>query len=230
MGRTISNDLKYWIVLNYEVNHLTMEEIATKQRVSIGLVSKVVHLHQLYGQVTDPFVHHAGCPSFIEHDDLEYLSAILNANPGLYLDEIQDKLATVRNLHVSIATVAHAFQKLDLTCKSTMRAAAQRDEELQTLWEAQMAEYTDPDLFVFLDESVVDQSTAEHLFGRSTISTHCVHRASFVRGIRHSILPALSCNGIIAMHIFEGSVNKERFLAFLRKQVVSASILCYSTL
>jgi hypothetical protein len=72
-----------------------MEEIATKQRVSIGLVSKVVCLHRLYGQVTDPFVHHAGCPSFLEHDDLEYLSAILDANPGLYLDEIQDKLATV---------------------------------------------------------------------------------------------------------------------------------------
>ena len=92
---------------------------------------------------------------------------ILDANPGLYLDEIQDKLATVRNLHVSIATVTCALQKLDLTHKSTTRAAAQRDEELRTLWEAQMAEYTDPDLFVFLDESVVDQSTAEHLFGQS---------------------------------------------------------------
>ena len=131
MGRTISNDLKYRIVLNYEVNHLTMEEIATKQRVSIGLVSKVVCLHQLYGQVTDPFVHHAGRPSFLEHDDLEYLSAILDANPGLYLDEIQDKLATVKNLHVSIATVTRALQKLDLTHKSTTRAAAQRDEELR---------------------------------------------------------------------------------------------------
>ena len=61
-----------------------------------------------------------------------------------------------------------------------------------------MAEYTDPDLFVFLDESAVDQSTAERLFGRSTIGTRCVRRASFVRGIRHSIIPALSCNGIIA--------------------------------
>ena len=85
MGRTISNDLKYRIVLTYEVDHLTMEEIATKQRVSIGLVSKVVRLHRLYGQVTDPLVHHAGRPSFLEHDDLEYLSAILDANPGLYL-------------------------------------------------------------------------------------------------------------------------------------------------
>ena len=47
MGRTISNDLKYRIVLTYEVDHLTMEEIATKQRVSIGLVSKVVRLHRL---------------------------------------------------------------------------------------------------------------------------------------------------------------------------------------
>ena len=132
-----------------------MEKIATKQGVLISLVSKVVHLHQLYGQVTDPFVHHAGCPSFLEHDDLKYLSAILDANPGLYLNEIQDKLATVRNLHVSIATVTHALQELDLTHKSTMRAAAHRDEELRTQWKAQMDEYTDPNLFVFLDESVL---------------------------------------------------------------------------
>ncbi|KAG2742536.1 hypothetical protein P692DRAFT_201679263, partial [Suillus brevipes Sb2] len=37
---------------------------------------------------------------------------------------------------------------------------------------------------------------------------------------RHSILPALSSDGIIAMDIFVGSVNKERFLDFLREQLL----------
>jgi hypothetical protein len=94
MGRTISNDLKHWIVLNYKVDHLTMQEIATKQQVSIGLVLKVVSLHQLYSQVTDPFEGHAGHPSFLDHDDLEYLSAILDANPGLYLMRSRTKWQT----------------------------------------------------------------------------------------------------------------------------------------
>ena len=72
-----------------------------------------------------------------------------------------------------------------------------------------MAQYTDPELFIFLDESAVDQSTAERMYGCSTIGTRCVRRASFVRGIRHSVLPALSCDGIIAMDIFAGSVTKD---------------------
>jgi hypothetical protein len=183
MGRTISNDLKHQIVLNYKVDNLTMQEIATKQQVLIGLVLKVVCLHLLYGQVTNPFMGHAGHPSFLEHEDFEYLSAILDVNPGLYLDKIQDKLASVRNLHVSIATTTSALQKLDLTHKSTTRAAVQRDKELWMLWEADMAKYIDPDFFAFLDESAVDLSTAECLFGQSMIRTHCVHYASFVQDI-----------------------------------------------
>jgi hypothetical protein len=221
MGRTISNDLKHQIVLNYKVDHLTMQEIATKQQVSIGLVLKVVCLHLLYGQATNPFMGHAGHPSFLEHDDFEYLSAILDVNPGLYLDKMRNKLASEKNLHVSIATTTCALQKLDLTCKSTTRAVAQRDKELWMLWEANMAKYTDPDLFAFLDESAVDLSSAECLFSQSIIRTHCVHHASFVWGIQYSILPALFCDGIIVMDIIEGSVNKERFLASLCEQLVS---------
>ncbi|KAG2048103.1 hypothetical protein BDR06DRAFT_843968, partial [Suillus hirtellus] len=36
---------------------------------------------------------------------------------------------------------------------------------------------------------------------------------------KYSILPALDCNGILALDIFEGSVNKERFVSFLHEQV-----------
>ncbi|KAI0713719.1 hypothetical protein C8Q76DRAFT_578143, partial [Earliella scabrosa] len=38
---------------------------------------------------------------------------------------------------------------------------------------------------------------------------------------RYSILPALSTDGIIALDILEGSVNKERFLEFLNDQLYS---------
>jgi hypothetical protein len=35
------------------------------------------------------------------------------------------------------------------------------------------------------------------------------------------VLPALSIDGIIALDIFEGTMNKEKFIEFLREQVVS---------
>jgi transposase len=85
----------------YVTDGLTMEVIAERLRVSVGLVSKVVRLHRLYGQVTNPFSHRTGQPPFLENDDLQFISTILNANPGLYLDEIQDKLAAVCDVQVS---------------------------------------------------------------------------------------------------------------------------------
>jgi hypothetical protein len=47
---------------------------------------------------------------------------------------------------------------------------------------------------------------------------------SFLRGVRYSILPALTTDGIIALEIVEGSITKDRFLCFLKEQVVSLSL------
>jgi len=84
-----------------------------------------------------------------------------------------------------------------------------------------MAQYTDPDLFVALDESAVDDKTGQRGFGWSTVGTQCVRRMSFLRGVRYSILPALTMDGVIALEIVEGSITKERFLRFLHEQVVT---------
>ena len=42
----------------------------------------------------------------------------------------------------------------------------------------------------------------------------------FVRGIRYTILPALSLQGIIAVDIMEGSCTKEKFKEFVISNVV----------
>ncbi|KAF8958306.1 hypothetical protein BDZ97DRAFT_1587706, partial [Flammula alnicola] len=56
---------------------------------SIGLVSKVFHNFREHGQVNNPFTKHTGRPSTVEDGDIEYISALLDVNPVLYLDEIQ---------------------------------------------------------------------------------------------------------------------------------------------
>lgn len=138
---------------------MTMAAITTLQWVSIGVVFNVLYLHWLYDQVTDPFGgHHTSWKPELDQDDLLYMEEILWANPSLHLDKIQDKLTSVWNANISIATISQALWYLNLTQKSTTRAAAQCDEELHMLWEAEMAEYTDPEVFVFLDENAVDKA------------------------------------------------------------------------
>ncbi|KAF9011500.1 hypothetical protein BDZ89DRAFT_964025 [Hymenopellis radicata] len=73
-------------------------------------------------------------------------------------------------------------------------------------------------MFVALDESAIDNKTVQRTHGRAIEGQPCVLRETFLRGIRYSLLPALTTNGIVALDIFEGSVTKERFIRFLEEK------------
>ncbi|PPQ98650.1 hypothetical protein CVT24_004148 [Panaeolus cyanescens] len=105
------------------------------------------------------------------------------------------------------------------TQKSLSKVAAECDQELRDLWEMSMAKYDDLSVFVFLDESAVDNKTVQRSQGWSTAGSPCVWHMTFLRGTRYSILPALTIDRIIALDIFEGSITKEKFLSFLREYV-----------
>ena len=78
-----------------------------------------------------------------------------------------------------------------------------------------MAKYLDPDVFVVLDESVVDDKTGHCMYSWSPVGLPCMQRMAFLQGVCYSILPALTTEGVIALDIFEGSVTKEQFLSFM---------------
>lgn len=225
MPAAISADLKERIVELYFTKNWSMRDIAETYMVSIGLVHKVITIFRDYGTVIDPTKSRDGRPRYCTNEDTAYIRVLIEANPTTHLDEIQAKLALVRNVHVALATICRTIQRMGITRKGVSRAAAERDEELRDLFEIRMAQYEDPDLFVFLDESAVDRRTAQRGFGWADAGLPCVERATFLRGIRYSILPALTSSGIIALDIFEGSVTKERFIGFLREQVVRTPIL-----
>lgn len=104
-----------------------------------------------------------------------------------------------------------------------MKVASECNEELRAIWEGVLAqeEYRNPDLFLFLDESSVDNHTFQRRMGWSEVNAPCVDRGVFLGGTRYSILPALSIEGIVALDIFEGSVTTDIFINFIREQVVS---------
>ncbi len=204
-----------------------MQHISETLNVSLGLISKVVNAFRTYGTVNDPTRQYTGRPSLLGEEDGIYLEATLSANPSLYLDELQHRLNLVRGVEVSLSTLSRFLRKLALTHKGVSKVALERDEELRMLWRLDMVEYEDPELFVFLDESAVDNHTVERNRGWSREGTPCVSRGTFLRGLRYSILPALTLDGIIALDIFEGSVNREIFISFIRENVVRAMSWLY---
>jgi hypothetical protein len=82
-------------------------------------------------------------------------------------------------------------------------------------WETIMAEYQNPDLFVSLDESAIDNRTGQRPDGWAPVGQQCVRWMSFLHGEQYSILSALAMDGIIALEIVKGSITKEHFLSFL---------------
>jgi hypothetical protein len=141
---------------------------------------------------------------------------------------LQQKLFDIWGVHVSVPTISCALLRcINLSRKGLTKAAAERNEEVRAAWEGMMSQYMDPDLFVALDESVVDDKTGQRMHGWSPIRMQCVRRMSFLHGVCYSILPALTTEGMIALEIVEGSITKERFLKFLHEQVVCNWLFTY---
>jgi transposase len=95
MPAAISNDLKERIVKWYNVDGLTMKDISTTAECSIRLVSNVLCNHRQYGEVNNLYSRRTGHPSYLSKENLTYLTSITMANPSIFLDEMQHKLAAV---------------------------------------------------------------------------------------------------------------------------------------
>lgn len=223
---TLSTDLKERVVSLYSSGGISMREVAKLFNVSLGFVHNTVSCYQRFGQVNDPRPRFYGRRRVLDSDDLSFIHEVINAQPSIYLDELRYKLTTVRGVQVSLSTISRTLSRMGLTRKVLSREASERNEDVRLLWELDMAQYTDPEMFVFLDESAVDRNTVRRASGWSAAGTPAVERSTFLRGVRHSILPALTSRGMLALEIFEGSVNKERFIRFLREDIVRSFFAC----
>lgn len=73
---------------------------------------------------------------------------------------------------------------------------------------------------IFIDETAKDERSLTRSYGYSTINVRARKSTVFIRGIRYTILPALTLDGFIAAEVIEGSCTKELFQAFIVNQVV----------
>jgi transposase len=183
-------------------------------------VRNILSFEREYGVVNNPLAQAHSGPRILDTRDIDYISSLIHANPVLYLDEIQDQLLQYRNLEVSLATVSRALRRIALTHKKISSEAVERNELLRATWQAAYADIP-AEYCVWLDESSVDNRTNQRTSGWAEVGRACVRRELFIRGQRFSVLPAFTCDGYIALDIFEGSVNKEKFIRFLEEQVVS---------
>lgn len=109
-------------------------------------------------------------------------------------------MLTVRNIDVSISTLSHTLSRLAISNKRVSRKAAERDLELRAVWQAHIAN-EDPESMIWLDEAGADRLAHQHLNGWSGVGIGCIQRETFIRGVKYSILPALTLDGVIALEV-----------------------------
>lgn len=198
-----------------------MRSIAKIFNISVGFVHHVVDLHRKYGQVTDPYTQPWTGHRILTYADEDYIHTLIDERLSIYLDEIQDTLFFEHVVYVSLTTISQTLAQMQISKESLLQKAAERNERLWTLWKLEIAKVDDPNFFIFINESAVNNRTVQCSTGWSATGGCSASHCTFLCGKCHSILPALSLDSIIALNIFEGSVNKERFWQFLHEEVVS---------
>ncbi|KAF9779668.1 Homeodomain-like protein, partial [Thelephora terrestris] len=90
-----SSDLRERIVRCYHQGE-TMRAVADTFNVSVGFVHHIVDLHRKHGQVTDPYAEPRRGHRILTAEDEDYIRALIETRPSLYLDEIQEGLFAER--------------------------------------------------------------------------------------------------------------------------------------
>ena len=107
------------------------------------------------------------------------------------------------------------------------QAAYERNELLRSTFIAKVGRDYRPEQLIFMDEASKDERTLSREYGYSPKNTFAIKKNVFVRGVRYTILPALSLQGIIAVDIMESSCTKEKFKEFVISNVVCmVSLVC----
>ncbi|KAF5356734.1 hypothetical protein D9757_005211 [Collybiopsis confluens] len=159
-----------------------------------------------------------GRPRLLTMEDKAYVLSILKDNPTLYLDEIQDMMWYNRSVDISISTLSRNLREMAMSHKKVSYQALQQSQLLRATW---LAAYADipMDYMVWLDESGIERNGHQRTNGWGVLGSACTRRAIWLRGERFSVLPALTKDGIVALEIFKGTVNREMFVDFLKEHL-----------
>ena len=201
----------------HEVEDISFDGIAATLLLSSSTIRRTVSLYKTTGDVLPKEQCH-GPKRLLSRDEEDFLMKWILDEPGIYLDELQQKLNS-NGITVSLTTVFRTIQRLGFTRKR-IRHIVQAQDELKR-WEfMQEMSYLDSDMIIWIDETGSDQ--------RQSIRTFSYHLRGIVpqdtvvsiRGRRLSTIAAMSCRGIEDIEIYDGSVDGETFSRFIERCIV----------
>ena len=225
----VSRDLKARIPYLAYVEGFKVKEIGQILGVKKSMIYQTLNYFRDYGVTYNPYAymnHSLGRHRVLDTIDVRFIKSILDQEPCLYLDELQERIQIRRGIHVSVSTLLRTLRRIHFSRKDVSICALERNDMDRAIYMNNFANLvSDPAMVMFIDEAARNKKNPTHKKGWSLIGRRCFQRRCFVRGKRYSILPVLTLDGIIAHDIIPGSVTSGRFVKFLREHVVRKSNL-----
>jgi transposase len=204
--RTISLDIKQRALYLLLEEGWEMDQITAALGVYSTSVGRWEHNYETHGCVNPP-TPLRGRRRLLSSDIAEELHEMFIENPSLLLDEIGEWLAIYHDQPISTTALHDNLKDLGLTYKRLKRIAAERDNAFRADWLHNMTSNYTADQLVFLDESSKDNRAILRRYGRAIRGQPAVESVGLNRGVRYSILPALTIDGYMAVRAVEGSID-----------------------
>src|SRR4051794_8845663 len=152
----------------------------------------------------------------------DFLLAAVEAEPDSTLGELQRRLVEERGVRAGIGTIWTFLDRYDLTFKKKSAYAAEQNrpdvrEEREDWFDGQLD--LEPERLVFVDESFATTNMARR-YGRAPRGVRL--RAPIPHGNRKktTLVAGLRLSGVTATQMLDGSINADRFLAYVIEVLV----------
>lgn len=122
--RTLSLDLRERILASYDNADGTRDQIATRYRVSLGMVKKLLQQRRRTGDIASRH-HRSGRKPLIVPAHHRQMRTLLSKKPDLTLKELRATL----ELECSLPAIHYALEALGLTYKKRHSAPANRTDQ-----------------------------------------------------------------------------------------------------
>ena len=150
-----SEDLRWKMVWQREVQGFTLKRIASNLMVDISTVHRTCRKFRQTGSVAKK-KYSAALPQILTKPvQLTILKLILQ-NPCLYLRELQIELYNLLGSEISISTICNFLKKMNFSRKKINAIASQMDEALRSQFVLDVSLY-DANCLIFIDETGCDR-------------------------------------------------------------------------
>jgi transposase len=119
--RTLSLDLRERILVSYDQQEGTRDQVARRYRVSLGMVKKLLQQRRRTGDI-GPRHHHSGRKPIIVEWHRHQMRALLGRKPDLTLHELRQAMA----LDCTLPAIHYVLKKMGLTYKKRHFGPASR--------------------------------------------------------------------------------------------------------